>query len=70
VNSLKFQNLSFLSINGGNLSGKIREFTLVIIFGIPLKNDSLGFKMKILKFLGIQPTYKSDLGDELGFGEF
>ena len=37
---------------------KIQEFTLVIIFVIfPQKNDNLGLKMKILKFLGIQPSY-------------
>ena len=26
----------------------------------PLKNDNLGLKMKILKFLGIHPIYKHD----------
>ena len=36
---------------------KINEFTLVIIFVIFHRNGNLGFKMKILKFLGIHPTY-------------
>ena len=36
-------------------SVQIQDFTLVIIFDIFLKNDDLDFKMKILKFLGIQP---------------
>ena len=32
---------------------KTQEFILVIIF---VKNDNLGLKLKISKFLGIQPT--------------
>ena len=36
---------------------KIRKFILVIIL-FSLKNDNLGLQMKILKFLGIQPTSK------------
>ena len=35
---------------------KIRKFILVIIFYFPVKNDSLDFKMKTLKLLGIQPN--------------
>ena len=35
---------------------KIREFTQVIIFVIIPQNSILGLKMKVLKFLGIQPT--------------
>ena len=35
---------------------KIREFTLARIFVIFPQNDNLGFEMKILKFLGIQPS--------------
>ena len=37
---------------------KIEEFTLVIIFVIFLQNDNLGLKMKVLKFLGIQPNHE------------
>ena len=33
---------------------KIKEFTLVIIFAIFLKNDNLGLNTKILYYLGIQ----------------
>ena len=35
----------------------VRELTLVIVFVISPKNENLCFKMKILKFLGIQPSY-------------
>ena len=37
---------------------KIREFNFVIIFdNFSLKNDNFGLKIKLLKFLGIHPTY-------------
>ena len=36
------------------MNSEIRKFILVIIFVISPKNDSLGFKMKILEFLGIE----------------
>ena len=36
---------------------KITKFTRVIIFWFALKNDNLGLQIKILKFLGIQPTF-------------
>ena len=37
---------------------KLAKFILVIIFRIFPKNVNLGLKIKILKFLGIQPNYK------------
>ena len=36
---------------------KIREFSQVIIFVILPQNDSLGLKIKVVKFLEIQPRY-------------
>ena len=36
---------------------KIREFTLVITFVIFSQKWQIGFKMKVLKYLGIQPNY-------------
>ena len=38
---------------------KIRKITLVIAFEIFPQNDNLGLKLKISKFLGIQPSYRS-----------
>ena len=35
---------------------KFQEFTLIIIFMIFPQNDNLSLQMKILSFLGIQPT--------------
>ena len=37
---------------------KIQEFTLDIISLIFVQNDNLGFQIKVLKFLGIQPSYE------------
>ena len=37
---------------------KFQEFTLVIILAIFPQNDNFSLQMKILKFLGIQPTHK------------
>ena len=37
---------------------KIRESNMVVIIVIFPKNENLGLKIKILKFLGIQPSYK------------
>ena len=39
---------------------KIREFTLIFIFVNFPQNDNLGLKMKIFRFLGIKPIYKSE----------
>ena len=36
---------------------KIQEFSQVIIFVILPQNDSLGLKIKVVKFLEIQPRY-------------
>ena len=36
---------------------KTKEFTMVIIFVIFHQKYDLGLKMKVLKFLGIQPLY-------------
>ena len=38
---------------------KIQEFTLVIVLVVFSKNDNLGLRLKILEFLGTQPTYGS-----------
>ena len=38
---------------------KIRKITLVIAFEIFPQNDNLGLKLKISKFLGIQPRHRS-----------
>ena len=55
---VEFPMVLFVKIFRNHIYGEFvpGEFALVIIFWFSLRNNNLGLKMKILKFLEIQPT--------------